>query len=119
MPPPPLKIPPPNSGISRTLWPLHIKPNQDELLSSWLTRLGMAHGMKLHTFCAVIWPHKQIWNRDIDKSADEELIDVLSLKTAVSRADVVKTTLAAYESYVYERHNPKGNTLWIMSLGIY
>jgi len=106
-------------GLSRTLWPAHLKPLEDELLSSWLVRLSMAHGTKLHTFCSVVWPGKQIWNRDIDKSADASIVQTLSDKTAVSRTAVADTTLAAYEGILYEYHNSYGNTLWIMPLGIY
>jgi len=119
MPGQPDKSPAPTGHVSRTLWPIHLRPKKDELLSSWLVRLAMAHGLKLHTFCSTVWPGKQIWNRDIDKCADEALLDVLSRKTAVSRSDVSRTTLAAYEGYVYERHNANGNTLWIMPLGVY
>ena len=107
------------SGISGELWPAHVKPQKDELLSSWLVRLAMAHGLKLHTFCSVVWPGKQIWNRDIDKSADAALLDLLSRKTAVSKTAAANTTLAAYQGRLYEHHNPYGNTFWIMPLGIY
>ena len=41
-----------DTGLSGRLWPAHVKPQQDELLSSWLVRLAMAHGVKLHTFSA-------------------------------------------------------------------
>jgi len=29
-----------------TLWPIHFKPLPDELLGSWIIRLGHAHGYK-------------------------------------------------------------------------
>lgn len=112
-------VPIDGSGISRTLWPAHVKPQEDELLSSWLVRLAMAHGVKLHTFCSTVWPGKQIWTRDIDKCADDAILNVLSQRTAVDKNAVIKTTLAAYAGYLYERHNPYGNTFWIMPLGIY
>lgn len=65
------------------------------------------------------WPRKAIWNRDIDKSADETLVGVLARKTGLPVETVITTTLAAYEGWLYERHNPYGNTLWIMPIGIY
>jgi hypothetical protein len=106
-------------GLSENLWPARTKPLDDELLSSWLVRLAMSHGLKLHTFCSIAWPKKAIWNRDIDKSADEELIAVLSERTGCPAERVRMTTLAAYEGWLYERHNPNGNTLWIMPVGVY
>lgn len=105
--------------LSGDLWPAHPKPQPDELLSSWLVRLTMAHGLKLHTFCSLIWPRKQIWNRDIDKSADEWMLDILAQKTGTPLEKVFGTTLAAYQGKVYEKHNPFGNTIWIMPVGVY
>lgn len=101
------------------VWPAYSTPKDDELLSSWLVRLAIAHGLKLHTFCTMAWPRKQIWNRDIDKSADDGLLAVLSEKTCTSAERVRKTTLSEYEGILYEKHNPFGNTPWIMPLGIY
>jgi len=106
-------------GLSGRLWPVHIKPLEDELLSSWLVRMARAHGLRLHTFCDLAWRHKAIWNRDIDKSADEEILRVLSEKTATPIERVRQTTLAAYEGWLYEKHNPYGNTKWILPVGVY
>lgn len=101
------------------VWPAYSKPQDDELLSSWLVRLSMAHGLKLHTFCSVAWPRRTFWNREIDKSADEGLLAVLSEKTDTPLERVRGTTLSAYEGVLYEKHNPFGNTLWIMPMGMY
>lgn len=102
------------------LLPARMAPLPDELLSSWLVRLAMAHGIKLHSFCVEIFGRKtQIWNRDIDKSADERLLKILSERTGIPFPRIVQTTLAAYAGKIYEKHNPKGNTVWIMPLRIY
>lgn len=108
------------NGLSGRLWPAHEKPRPDELLSSWLVRLAMAHSLKLHTFCALVWSrHKQIWNRDIDKCADQSILNTLAEKTATSPERVTRTTLSDYQGRLYEKHNPYGNTLWIMPVGVY
>lgn len=101
------------------LWPVHLKPKDDELISSWLVRLARAHGLKLHTFCSIAWPGKQIWNRDIDKSADPQIVETLSTKTGTPIKRVQATTLAAYENILYEKHNILGPTSWIMPVGVY
>jgi hypothetical protein len=79
----------------------------------------MAHGQKLHTFCVLAWPRKSIWNRDIDKSADPEVLQTLSEKTATAIERVRFTTLAAYGGVLYEKHNHFGPTAWIMPVGVY
>jgi hypothetical protein len=108
-----------DNGLLQERWPAFSNPKDDELLSSWLVRLAMSHGLKLHTFCSIVWPGKAIWNRDIDKLADKELLDVLLEKTGVLPDRVRATTLAAYEGWLYEKHNPYGNTLWVMPVGVY
>ncbi len=37
-------------SFTGTLWPVHLKPQEDELLSSWLTRLALAHGQTVASF---------------------------------------------------------------------
>lgn len=107
-------------SLTGNLWPAHIKPQPDELLSSWIVRLAMAHAMKLHTFCSLVWSReKQIWNRDIDKCADDSIIQLISDRTGTSRQRVFETCLEAYAGRVYEKHNSRGNTLWLMPVGIY
>jgi hypothetical protein len=79
----------------------------------------MAHGLKLHTFCTVLWDKRSVWNRDIDKSADNPMLTALARRTGTSFERVRATTLGTYEGVLYERHNALGNTPWIMPLGIY
>lgn len=79
----------------------------------------MAHGLKLHTFCTLLFGKRSIWNRDIDKCADDRILRVLAERTGTPLERVRATTLAAYEGVLYERHNALGNTFWIMPLGIY
>lgn len=79
----------------------------------------MAHGTKLHTFSTLVWGGRSIWNRDIDKCADDAMLNELTRRTGIPIERVRATTLAAYEGVLYERHNALGNTVWIMPLGIY
>lgn len=72
-------------GLTESLWPIRYKPLPDELLSSWLVRLAHGHGLKVQTFCNLIFGNKlQVWNRDIDRLAPEWLIAELSSKTGAS-----------------------------------
>lgn len=108
------------TGLSGNLWPVHLKPYSNELLSSWMLRLAHAHGLKLQTFYSIIFDkNKSIWNRDIDKFAPDWLINRLSSATGTSIQDVTHTTLKSYEGILYETHQPKGNTRWINPIGIY
>jgi len=99
--------------------PVHLKPQKDEILSSWLVRLAMAHGMKVHSFSSISFPQKAIWNRDIDKSADNDLLKSLSLLTATSIEQVNETILASLEGFLYEKHNKFGPNPWLLPVGVY
>lgn len=101
------------------LLPARFAPETDELFSSWLVRLATAHIIKLHTFTKFIFPSKQIWNRDIDKSAANEHINTLSLYTGVSFQKISLTLLQSFEGILYETHNANGNLSWIMPVGVY
>lgn len=107
-------------GLGGTLWPVHLKPQPDELLSSWIVRLSHAHGYKVQTMCAILFGQgSAIWNRDIDRSAPPEIGKILVQATGVAAEQFEGTTLRAYEGWLFERHNPNGLTRWLVPLGVF
>jgi TniQ len=80
-------------GLSGRLWPIHGKPYNDEVLSSWLVRLSRAYGAEPTRFCAQVWPHRALWSQDIAQGTDHELLRVLAAKTATPRTRVLATTV--------------------------
>jgi hypothetical protein len=101
------------------LLPMHPKPLEDELLSSWWFRLARANCEKLHTFTRAIVPNVAIWNRDIDRSVTDDVLQVLAAKTGTSLERVRATTLRDFEGRLFERFNANGNCRWILPIGIY
>jgi hypothetical protein len=107
-------------GLTESLWPIRYKPLSDELLSSWLVRLAHGHGLKVQTFCNLIFGNKlQVWNRDIDRLAPEWLIAELSSKTGASYQQAFKTTLQSYQGIIYHRPRQSGSLTWIQSLKLH
>jgi len=107
-------------GITESLWPIHYKPLPDELLSCWLVRLAHGHGLKVQTFCTLIFgSQRQIWNRDMDRLAPTWLIDELSQRTATPPAVVWNTTLRSYEGLLFRRFKASGALQWILALKLY
>lgn len=101
-------------------WSIHPKPEPDELLSSWLLRIAASHGMKLQSFCATIWgTRKQIWNRDIDRLADDRFLSAVVGGTGVSMRRAMATTLRDLAGVVFEGAGVAGNTALVLPLGIY
>jgi hypothetical protein len=106
--------------ITGKLLPAHPHPKHDEILSSWVTRVAHAQGLKLQTFSSLVFGRdRTIWNRDIDKLAPDWMITKLSKCTGVSLQTVFGTTLRSYEGVLYEHHQPNGNTKWVLPLGVY
>ena len=107
-------------GITSSLWPIHYKPLPDELLSCWLVRLAHGHGLKVQTFCNLIFGnHLQVWNRDIDRLAPAWLLDELSSRTGTSPEVAFNTTLRAYEGRLYRKFRSSGALHWILVLKMY
>lgn len=100
--------------------PIHPKPYDGEILSSWMLRLAHANSIKAHTLYSSYFGHdKQIWNRDIDVFAPEWLLHGLMELSGATYEEVYTTTLKKYEGYVYENVSVKTNTHLLLSQGIY
>ena len=107
-------------GLSGDLWPVHPHRLVDELLSFWIVRTAHANRIKLQTFTTLgFGRNATLWNRDIDRSASDALLDALSAQTGSSVDELRGGMLSAYEGTLFERHNASGNTKWILPLGIY
>lgn len=108
------------SGLATQLWPIRYKPRPDELLSSWLVRLAHGHGLKVQTFCNLIFGNRmQVWNRDIDRLAPDWLVNELSIRTGTPLAMAYATTLRAYDGWLYTQPKASGALQWIQTLKMY
>lgn len=107
-------------GFTSPLWPIRYKPLPDELLSSWLVRLAHGHGLKVQTFCNLIFGNRlQVWNRDIDRLGPDWLVNELSARTGTPLVVAYGTTLRAYEGLLYPQFKLSGVLQWILTLKMY
>jgi transposase len=106
-------------------WPVHLKPKDDELLSSWLARLSLAHGLHPSSLCSIVISTiqsshyqngKVLWHRDIDRNVSTQILSALADKTGIEIERIRGTALAAYEGWIYERLNTLGNAQWVMPI---
>src|SRR6266571_5931793 len=67
-------------GLSGHLWPIHLHPQADELLSSWLTRLRLAYGLAPRAFWPSLSSIPRRGARDIDRRAPAALLALLALQ---------------------------------------
>lgn len=107
-------------GLSGRLWPIHVKPYADELVSSWVVRLSRAYGTDAQRFCPSVWRHAAFWSRDIDQGLYPDVLEVLSAKTATPRARGLETTLGESRGCPARELSGKGNgcSPWLLSLGM-
>jgi hypothetical protein len=107
-------------GLSGTLWPIHLKPLPDELLSSWVVRFAHAHGCKVQTMCLYLFGRNQnIWSRDIDKLAPDWMREVLTRATGATAVQFEQTTLRAFEGVVVDQVNINGMGRGFVPLGVF
>lgn len=107
-------------GMTRPLWPVRYKPLEDELLSSWLMRLAHGHGLKVQTFCNLLFGHnKQVWNRDIDRLGPPWLIEMLASSTGTEIGRAWHTTLRGFEGHLFKSFKSSGHLPWIQTLQMY
>ncbi len=102
------------------MWPVHLKPQKDELLSSWLIRLAHAHGYKVESFCTLLFGRgSAIWNRDIDIMAPDFVKEAIIDVTGSTFAQFEKTTLKSLDGYLNENTNLNGMNRWVLPVGIH
>lgn len=108
---------------SGKLWPIHLKPKEDELLTSWLARIAQAHGTSYHHFCFLTLfsnlPSIKYgeWEGDLDRFASEHLLMLLSEKTATPIDKIRKTMISSYEGILFEEHTLATYLPWVIPNG--
>lgn len=104
--------------MSGKLLPVHIKPKDDELLSSWLVRLAAAHGVMPYRFWSKVWPKALFWRKSkTDQQDDMEFLSFLSEKTGTPLERVLSTTLTEFCGLLYQKSLTNGYKSWIMPQG--
>lgn len=102
------------------LWPIHLKPKPDELLSSWIIRFAHAHRYKAETLVTLLFGYRSsIFNRDIDKSASAEVLLSIARASGAILEQAKESTLAAYEGFLSEKINLNGSSRWILPVGVF
>lgn len=106
--------------LGSQLWPIHLKPRHDELLSSWMIRLAHGHGYKSEIMLRMLFgPQHATWCRDIDKLAPEWLLTKIGQITGTAAERARRTTLSDYSGIVSEQIHTDGYCSWILPSYIY
>lgn len=100
-------------------FPLKLRPQEDELLSSWLIRLALRHRTMPMTFTNLYMPEtrNKLWSADMDLQSDPDFLSALATKSGAPLEALQAMTLGAYEGYLFEKAFTKtGGTQFVMPL---
>lgn len=97
-------------------WLFTVEPFEDELLSSWLTRIAKANFTTLTALFSQNWGRKAYFNKDIDiYEYPEDFWKTLSVCTGVSVDRIKHMRLKSYEGYIQEKISGHGRERWIIT----
>lgn len=74
-------------------WPVVVPPQFDELLSSWLHRVGYANGVAPRAFARVLGLRPGMWSAALDLSFPSDVANLLRSNTGVSTNKLTAMTL--------------------------
>ncbi|NNH65884.1 TniQ family protein [Rhizobium laguerreae] len=64
-------------------WPVFVRPQPGELLSSWVHRLGLANGIAPRPFGRVLGFSAGMWSPSLDMSFQSDAVNILSAYTGI------------------------------------
>ena len=76
-----------------TIWAIHLKPKEGEMLSSWIVRLAAGCGMSAEQFCKIALSIKKPNLSAIDRAPDESILKALSEGTGESIERIWESSL--------------------------
>jgi len=97
-------------------WLFTVAPFEDELLSSWLTRIAKANFTTVIGLFSQNWAGKSYFNKDIDiYEYPESFWKTLSECTDVSIERIQQMRLKSYEGYIQENIKSFGKQRWVVT----
>jgi hypothetical protein len=83
------------------------QPLEDELLSSWLTRVAIEHKRQLPIFLTLFVKKEgnQVSRRDLDFIFDERFLEKIASKSNLKKEDIFQMSLRSEEGYLFSCNN--------------
>lgn len=101
--------------FATTLWPIHPKPLEGEVLSSWLLRTAEGNGLDVISFRRLQLPKTPGTGNDIDLFDDRAFFDAATSSSGVPYDRLVAAGYAGDEGSVFTRRT-SNNFDWIIPL---
>ena len=103
------------TNLSEKPFVLHPIPQKNELLSSWLVRVSLAHNTHPWTFMNMHFPKYKniIFSRDLDVWAPDELIDMIVFKSHFTKEQIEALSLKSYSGQLIPSITDSGRNTFI------
>lgn len=75
-------------------WPILVNIEPDEILSSWLIRIAVAHGCDPISLSNYLWGNWRCWTIDIDRGIPKKHLETLSFFTCIPSKNINLTSLS-------------------------
>ncbi len=106
-------------SLGKDLWPFYLKPQKNELFSSWIYRMSIESNVKPIPFINSCFGRNiSFWNRDIDLNIPENIIRIIANHTPLNRGEVENMSLKKYLGFAFESIDLNSLNKNISSLGI-
>lgn len=92
---PAIEVQPRLATIVPECWPVKVLPAHDELLSSWLHRLALAHGLSPRHFGECLGVGAGAWSMRLHPALPEFVLNLLHHQTGVGRDRIAAMTIGA------------------------
>ncbi|MGE4070199.1 MAG: TniQ family protein [Lysobacterales bacterium] len=89
-----------------------------ETFSSWLHRTALANAVADHTFSRLIFKDRVVWDRDIDRFADTQILLDAGEWTGESPLRLRQGLLACAEGRVFPKHTIRGHLRWVLPVAV-
>lgn len=99
-------------------WPISVPLLEDELFSSWMTRLALAQGCDPLTLTGSLWPRWRPWTVDPDRGFNNDRLAVLAKRTGSTLEEINKSSLRSIaEKITHFQLDKLATWPWILALG--
>lgn len=101
-------------------WVAHPHMRRGEALSSWLARYAWANGLSPHSFTRTTFGEVAVWNRDIDRTATEEMLRAAGRLPGATPVQLAASVMRGYAGKVFDFEFIGAPYIpWITPAGIY
>lgn len=106
------------SDFDEIPWPCFTKPRDEELLTSWMTRLAHKHLVRYYAFCSSNFHGVEFWNRDLDRKLPDIIKQKIIAKCGLSDAAIQSMVLNSFQSKIF-LNDLEPRSYWITQLLFY